>query len=102
MRRQERLDAPGILHHVMVRGLERRRIFRDDVDRHDFCTLLEGLAYLALEVCGYTGTAVADLLGVRPSAVYRAAQHGRTARGRWERVLTVGETERNIRKQRPL
>ncbi len=57
----------------------------------------EGLTYLALEVCGYTGSAVADLLGVRPSAVYRAAQRGRTARGRWERVLTVGETEKNIR-----
>ena len=63
MRRQARLDAPGILHHVMVRGLERRRIFRDDVDRHDFCTRLEGFGYHALEVCGYTGTAVADLLG---------------------------------------
>ncbi len=62
----------------------------------------EGLAYLALEVCGTTGSAAADLLGVRPSVVYRAAQRGRTARGRWERVLTVSETEKNIRKQRPL
>ena len=62
----------------------------------------EGLAYLALEVCGYTGSAVADLLGVRPSAVYRAAQRGRATRGRWERLLTPGETERTIRKQRPV
>ncbi len=30
------------------------------------------------------------------------AQRGRTARGQWERVLTVGETEKNIRKHRPL
>ncbi len=43
MPRQARLDAHGILHHVMVRGLERRPIFRDDVDRRDFCTRLEGL-----------------------------------------------------------
>ena len=28
MPRQPRLDAPGILHHVRVRGLERHRIFR--------------------------------------------------------------------------
>jgi len=98
MRRQARLDAPGILHHVMVRGLEHRSIFRDDVDRRDFCIRLEGLAYFALEVCGYTGSAAADLLGVRPSAVYRAALCGRTTRGRRERVLTVGETEKNIRK----
>ncbi len=63
MRRQARLDPLGILHHVMLQGIEHRRIFRDDVDRHDFCTWLEGLAYLALEVCGYTGSAAADLLG---------------------------------------
>ncbi|MBN1187954.1 MAG: transposase, partial [Bacteroidales bacterium] len=33
MPRQSRLDAPGVLHHVMIRGIERRRIFRDDKDR---------------------------------------------------------------------
>ena len=102
MPRQVRLDAPGIQHYVVVRGFERRPIFREDVDRRDFYTRLEGLAYLALEVCGYTGGAVADLLEVGPLAVYRAAQRGRTARGRWERVLKVGETEKNIRKQLPL
>jgi putative transposase len=36
MPRAARLDAPGALHHVMVRGLERRAIFRDDADRRDF------------------------------------------------------------------
>jgi hypothetical protein len=30
--RQPRLDAPDTLHHVMVRGLERRAIFREDPD----------------------------------------------------------------------
>ncbi len=48
------------------------------------------------------GRAAADLLGVRLSAVFRAAQRGRTARRQWESVLTVGEREKNIRKQRPL
>ncbi len=43
MPRQARLDAPGILHHVMVRGLDYRAIFRDDVDRRDFLTRLRGL-----------------------------------------------------------
>lgn len=33
MPRQPRLDAPETLHHVMVRGLERRDIFKDDTDR---------------------------------------------------------------------
>ena len=62
----------------------------------------EGVAYLALEVCGYPGSAVADLLGVRPSAVYRAAQRGRGTRERWEKLLSTGETKKNIRKQRPV
>ncbi len=44
MPRQARLDAPGVLHHLMVRGLERRRLFTDDTDRTDFVTRLAGLA----------------------------------------------------------
>ena len=44
MPRQARLDAPGVLHHVMVRGLERRVIFRDDSDRADFVARLATLA----------------------------------------------------------
>lgn len=33
MPRGPRLDAPGALHHVIARGIERRAIFRDDRDR---------------------------------------------------------------------
>jgi REP-associated tyrosine transposase len=44
MPRQPRLDAPEILHHVMVRGLERRVLFRDDTDRADFVARLARLA----------------------------------------------------------
>ncbi len=44
MPRQARLDAPGVLHHVMVRGIEGRRIFHDDADRADFCARLASLA----------------------------------------------------------
>jgi putative transposase len=36
MARQARLDAPGTLHHVMIRGIERSAIFKDDQDRQDF------------------------------------------------------------------
>jgi len=28
-----RLEAPNTLHHVMVRGIERTSLFRDDKDR---------------------------------------------------------------------
>ncbi len=44
MPRQPRLDAPETLHHVMVRGLERRAIFKDDADRDDFLVRLAALA----------------------------------------------------------
>jgi len=36
MPRQARLDAPGVLQHVMARGIERRKIFKDDNDRSSF------------------------------------------------------------------
>jgi putative transposase len=44
MPRQARLDAPNTLHHLMVRGLERRVIFRDDADRADFVARLAAVA----------------------------------------------------------
>ena len=43
MPRQARLDAPGLLQHVMARGIERRDIFKDDKDRK---ALLARLALL--------------------------------------------------------
>jgi putative transposase len=33
MPRLGRLDAPGVVHHIMIRGIERRNIFKDDTDR---------------------------------------------------------------------
>jgi hypothetical protein len=33
MPRTARLDAPGVLHHVIIRGIERRKIFRNNKDR---------------------------------------------------------------------
>jgi len=34
--RLARLDAPGVLQHVIARGIERREIFADDKDRQSF------------------------------------------------------------------
>ena len=36
MPRQARLDAPGTLHHVIVRGIEKRMIVDDGKDRENF------------------------------------------------------------------
>jgi len=43
MPRTARIDAPGALHHIIFRGLERRRIFRDDEDRDSFLDRLGGV-----------------------------------------------------------
>jgi len=43
MPRSSRLDAPGALHHVMSRGIDGVKIFRNRKDREDF---LERLANL--------------------------------------------------------
>jgi REP element-mobilizing transposase RayT len=44
MPRGPRLDAPGTLQHVIVRGIERRRIVDDDQDRERLLTRLGDLA----------------------------------------------------------
>lgn len=46
MPRLARVDAPGVLHHVMIRGIERRKMFLTNGDREDF---LERLARLLPE-----------------------------------------------------
>ena len=38
MPRQARLDSPGTLHHVIIRGTEKRRIVDDETDRINFGT----------------------------------------------------------------
>ena len=44
MPRGARLDAPGTLHHVMIRGIEKKDIVRDVADRSDFVSRLGRLA----------------------------------------------------------
>jgi putative transposase len=43
MPRKARLDVPGTLHHVMVRGIEGNKIFRDEEDRKAFIARLGSL-----------------------------------------------------------
>jgi len=44
MPRGPRLDAPGTLHHVMIRGIEKRKIFDHNKDRQDFLTRMGSIA----------------------------------------------------------
>lgn len=48
MPRKARLDAPGALHHIIVRGIARTNIFYDDTDRNNF---LQRLGDILTETC---------------------------------------------------
>lgn len=51
MPRGPRLDIPGALHHVMVRGIDRQNIFLSDADRNDLLYRLgEGVLRSGLRV----------------------------------------------------
>jgi REP element-mobilizing transposase RayT len=41
MPRQARIDAPGALHHIIARGIDREAIFKDDNDRFNFISRLD-------------------------------------------------------------
>jgi len=43
MPRQSRIDTAGALHHIMVRGIEKTKIFRNDADRDHFLERLGSL-----------------------------------------------------------
>ncbi len=51
MPRQARLDTPGTLHHVIIRGIEKRRIVKDRKDRAEFVSRLG-------EIASKTGTKI--------------------------------------------
>jgi REP-associated tyrosine transposase len=36
MPRNASIDPPGAVHHIIARGIERRKIFNDDVDMINF------------------------------------------------------------------
>jgi len=44
MPRQARLDAPGTLHHVIIRGIEKRSIVNDQIDRESFVSRMGKLS----------------------------------------------------------
>jgi putative transposase len=51
MPRRSRIDAAGALHHVMVRGIERGAVFRNDTDRNHFLERLGKILQNTKTVC---------------------------------------------------
>ena len=43
MPRKSRIDAPGALHHIISRGIERGKIFQDITDRNNFLERFGGI-----------------------------------------------------------
>jgi len=93
MPRGPRLDAPGTLHHVMVRGIERRRIFESDRDREDF---LDRLGRIVQE-----GQASCFAWVLIPNHAHILLRTGTTSlAGMMRRLLTGYAVSFNLRHQR--
>ena len=82
MPRLARLDAPGVLHHIMIRGIEGREIFLNNKDREDFLDRLSNLLAEKVERGelgvktgkgwhDYTGKSIGELLKDRDRKLLR-------------------------------
>ena len=56
MPRRARIDASGALHHIICRGIERRKIFRDDVDRDEIIRRLGTVLRETRSIPGFYGS----------------------------------------------
>ena len=43
MTRNARIDSPGALHHIIIRGIERKAVFKDSADRDNFIERFGGI-----------------------------------------------------------
>ncbi len=82
MPRQPRLDAPGILYHVMGRGIDRTKIFKVKADRVDF---LDRLADLCRE-----GALIIYAWALLPNHFHLLARTGRQPLSKSMRKLLTG------------
>jgi len=111
MPRKARIDAPGALHHIIVRGIERRKIFYDDKDRNNLIKQLDAVltntqtpcfawAFLAnhAHLLLRTGTApIATtmrrlLTGYAVSFNRRHRRHGQLFQNRYKSILCQEDT----------
>ena len=60
MPRKARIDAPGALHHIIIRGIERKAIFKD----------------IAVRKFGYKCSDVSKAMGISAVTVSKAANLG--------------------------
>lgn len=70
-------QAAGIAPEALQQGSRRGAVARTRA----------GIAYLAVERCGYSGASLIPFLGVGAPSIHKAAQRGRADGKRWERLL---------------
>jgi REP element-mobilizing transposase RayT len=93
MPRQPRIDFPGLLHHVIARGIERRAIFRDAID---YCDFVRRLSVIVEE----TGT-FCYTWALMPNHIHLLLQTGITHISKvMQRLLTGYATTFNHRHKR--
>jgi REP element-mobilizing transposase RayT len=51
MPRKARIDAPGAVQHIIIRGIERKKIFRNDADRKNFTARLSTIVSETQTIC---------------------------------------------------
>ena len=110
MPRQARIDAPGALHHIIVRGIEKKPIFRDNYDRDNFVerltaifedsgtpcyawTLMPNHVHLLLKTAGVPITSLMRRL-LTGHAIYfnkRHRRHGYLFQNRYKSILCQEE-----------
>jgi len=111
MPRKARIDAPGALHHIIVRGIERRKIFWDDADRDAFVkrlrqvlletdtdcfawALLPNHAHFLLRtrLTPITGVMQRLLTGYAAQFNRRHRRHGHLFQNRYKSILCQADT----------
>ena len=106
MPRRSRIDAPGALHHIIARGIDRKRIFKDDADRDNFLDRLGNILSETQTACFAwalipnhfhlllrTGTTAIStvmrrlLTGYAVSYNFRHRRHGHLFQNRYKSIL---------------
>jgi REP-associated tyrosine transposase len=111
MPRKARIDAPGALHHIIARGIDRRSIFKDDTDRDNFLKRVETILSETQTTC-YAWALIPNhfhlLLRTGPTSIstvmrrlltgyaishnYRHRRHGHLFQNRYKSILCQEDT----------
>jgi hypothetical protein len=79
MPRRSRIDAPGALHHIIARGIDRQSIFQDDADRDNFLDRLGNILSETQTAC-FAWTLIPNNLWAKAEDLAASGKYGRKER----------------------